>query len=485
MLFNSAAYILVFLPAAAAGYFTLNHFNQYRFAAIFLGVASLAFYSIGGLTSLPVLLLSIMVNYGIGTGLSISAPTMAGPRKALLVVGIIFNLCLLAYFKYTNFFLENVDMALGTNWKIDGLALPLALSFVTFQKIAYLVDSYRYLTKGYGIVNYGLFVTFFPQLIAGPIVHHADLVPQFKEKSRRRFRVDNFAFGLMIFSAGLFKKVVIADTFAQWATPGFDQSASLTFVQAWITSLSYTFQLYFDFSGYVDMAIGSALIFNINLPINFNSPYRSLSIQDFWRRWHITLSRFLRDYLYIPLGGNRSGECRTYANLFVAFLLGGLWHGASWMFVVWGTLHGAALVIHRLWSRSGLSLPMPVAWFITFVFVIITWVFFRATDMDSALKVLTGMSNIRDGSMQALYHQIRDQPFVLRDYLNMDSSLFAITWLSVATAIVMLFPTSIRLFKGNQRKPVYAFYAGALFAAAIMPLMSLQAAPSQFLYFNF
>ncbi|MGO6879485.1 MBOAT family protein [Rhizobium ruizarguesonis] len=481
MLFNSATYIFIFLPVAAAGYFTLNHFGRFRLAAIFLSLASLVFYGIGGFRFLPILLLSILVNYGIGTGLSISPKHMAGPRKALLVVGIIFNLCLLAYFKYANFLLENVDMALGTDWKIDDLALPLALSFVTFQKIAYLVDSYRYLTKGYGIVNYGLFVTFFPQLIAGPIVHHGEIVPQFKEKARRRFRIDNACLGLMIFSAGLFKKVVIADTFAQWATPGFDQATSLTFVQAWITSLSFTFQLYFDFSGYVDMAIGSALIFNINLPINFHSPYRSLSIQDFWRRWHITLSRFLRDYLYIPLGGNRAGEFRTYANLFTTFLLGGLWHGASWMFVIWGALHGAALIIHRLWSLLGLRLPAVAAWPITFVFVVIAWVFFRAKDMASASTVLLGMTKFRDGSAQSLW----ETPITVRGFLDMASQQYAVAWLSAAFAIVIFFPTTIKLFYRGRANPILACYAGGLFAASLIFLTSLKASPSEFLYFNF
>lgn len=481
MLFNSATYIFVFLPVAVVGYFTLNHFGRFRLAAIFLSLASLVFYAIGGFQFLPILLLSILVNYGIGTGLSISPKHMGGPRKALLVVGIIFNLSLLAYFKYANFFLENVDLALGTNWKIDDLALPLALSFVTFQKIAYLVDSYRYLTKGYGIVNYGLFVTFFPQLIAGPIVHHGDIVPQFKEKARRRFRIDNASLGLMIFSAGLFKKVVLADTFAQWATPGFDQSVSLTFVQAWITSLSYTFQLYFDFSGYVDMAIGSALIFNINLPINFNSPYRALSIQDFWRRWHITLSRFLRDYLYIPLGGNRSGGFRTYANLFITFLLGGLWHGASWMFVIWGALHGAALIVHRLWSQQRLRLPAVVAWPITFAFIVITWVFFRAKDMSAASKILSGMTSFGDGSVS----EILEARVKLRGFLDMGSPHYALAWISVAFAIVWLFPTTIKLFSRNRNNPIFAFYAGGIFAASVFFLTSLKASPSEFLYFNF
>jgi D-alanyl-lipoteichoic acid acyltransferase DltB (MBOAT superfamily) len=271
------------------------------------------------------------------------------------------------------------------------LALPLAISFFTFQQIAYLVDSYRKETKEYDFLNYALFVTFFPQLIAGPIVHHKEMMPQFASKWNLVKNYRNIALGLFIFSIGLFKKVVIADTFATWATPGFDVATTLTFFEAWATSLSYTFQLYFDFSGYTDMAIGAALLFNIKLPINFNSPYKATDIQDFWRRWHITLSRFLRDYIYIPLGGNRKGSFRTYNNLIITFLLGGLWHGAGWTFVFWGFLHGVALAIHRVWSSLGFKIWTWLAWLITFNFVNIAWIFFRAKEWDDAIKVLKGM----------------------------------------------------------------------------------------------
>lgn len=272
------------------------------------------------------------------------------------------------------------------------LALPLAISFFTFQQIAYLVDSYRGETKEYDFLNYSLFVTFFPQLIAGPIVHHKEMMPQFANVRNKVKNYRNIALGLFIFSIGLFKKVVIADTFAVWATAGFDKAITLNFFEAWATSLSYTFQLYFDFSGYTDMAIGAALLFNIRLPINFNSPYKATDIQDFWRRWHITLSRFLKDYIYIPLGGNRISSFRTYSNLMATFILGGLWHGAGWTFVFWGFLHGLALVIHRVWQSLGFRLYPWLAWFITFNFINIAWVFFRAKEWDDAMKVLKGMA---------------------------------------------------------------------------------------------
>lgn len=357
MLFNSYEYLLVFLPTTLVGYFLFQHTGRATAAQVWLVAASLVFYSWWGMTYLPLIVMSIFVNYGVGTALGYSRIRF---RKALLVGGIVFNLGLLGYFKYANFFTDNLN-ALGADIQIARIALPLAISFFTFQKIGYLVDSYRGETVGYDFLSYALFVTFFPQLIAGPIVHHKEIVPQFANSGNRRLVPDNVATGLCILGIGLFKKVFIADTLAGWASPGFDISPALSFTEAWATSLSYTFQLYFDFSGYTDMAIGTALMFNVRLPINFNAPYRATNIQEFWRRWHITLSNFLRDYLYVPLGGSRRSEMRTYANLLIVFLLGGLWHGASWMFVIWGALHGGALVIHRAWTRAGFSMPAWLA----------------------------------------------------------------------------------------------------------------------------
>lgn len=312
-------------------------------------------------------------------------------KKRVLIVGIVCNVAFLAYFKYSDFLIQNFNAISGSNINLLHISLPLALSFVTFQQIAYLVDSYHMNTKENSFLNYSLFITFFPQLIAGPIVHHKEMMPQFANKFNLIKNYKNIATGLFIFSIGLFKKVVIADTFSLWATDGFDIAKALNFFEAWATSLSYTFQLYFDFSGYCDMAIGLALMFNIKLPINFNSPYKALDIQDFWHRWHITLSRFLRDYIYIPLGGNKEGRRRTYINLMIVFLIGGLWHGAAWTFVFWGFLHGAAIVIHRIWKALNYKLNEILAWFITFNFINITWVFFRARSWDDAIKILKGM----------------------------------------------------------------------------------------------
>ena len=399
MLFNSYEFIFIFLPVIFIGYFYLTSKRLIIGSKAWLVGGSFFFYSYWNPIYLPLILLSIFVNYAIGG--SFNKNTKIN-KKTILIIGILFNVGLLAYFKYTDFFLENWNGIFGSNIPLPHIALPLAISFFTFQQIAYLVDSYKGETKEYDLLNYMLFVTFFPQLIAGPIVHHKEMMPQFSSKWNLVKNYKNIALGLFVFSIGLFKKVVIADTFAFWATNGFDNAVLLTFFEAWATSLSYTFQLYFDFSGYTDMAIGAALLFNIKLPMNFNSPYKALDIQDFWRRWHMTLSRFLRDYVYIPLGGNRVSKYRNYINLFTVFLIGGLWHGAGWTFVIWGALHGIAIVVHRIWQELNLKMNKVLAWIITFNFVNIAWVFFRAKDMESAEKVLSGMFGA-DGVMVHLY----------------------------------------------------------------------------------
>ncbi len=393
VLFSSYEFIFAFLPITFFIYFYLTHQHRINISKLFLVFASLFFYGWWNILYLPLILLSMFFNYGVGTLLS---KGHAFSKTSLLTFGIVSNLALLGYYKYSDFFIENINLLTDNDFPLLHLMLPLAISFFTFQQIAYLVDSSRGETKEYDFLNYALFVTYFPQLIAGPIVHHKEMMPQFSQKDNNYINYHNVALGLFIFSIGLFKKIVIADTFAVWATEGFDVSTALGFYEAWATSLSYTFQLYFDFSGYTDMAIGASLLFNVRLPINFDSPYKALSIQDFWRRWHITLSRFLKDYIYIPLGGNRKGEVRTYANLFTTFLLGGIWHGAGWTFIFWGFLHGAALVLHRAWSKLHIKMPLLLAWFLTFNFINIAWVFFRAKEWDDAIKVLHGMITITD-----------------------------------------------------------------------------------------
>jgi len=486
MLFNSYEFIFLFLPFTFFIYFYLNKKRLTELSKGFLVFASLFFYSWWNIVYLPLILVSMLFNYAVGKQLSKLTHTKGlVSKKNLLTVGIIANLALLGYFKYSDFFIENFNGVFGTDVPLLHLALPLAISFYTFQQIAYLVDSYRAETKEYDFLNYAVFVTFFPQLIAGPIVHHAEMMPQFANVRNKVKNYRNIALGLFIFSMGLFKKVAIADTFAVWATNGFDVAEKLEMIEAWATSLSYTFQLYFDFSGYTDMAIGIALLFNIKLPINFNSPYKALSIQDFWRRWHMTLSRFLKDYIYIPLGGNRKGETRTYINLFATFLLGGIWHGAGWTFVFWGTLHGLALMIHRAWQKLGMKLPTILAWFITFNFINITWVFFRAKEWDDALKVLHGMffgSIVLPVPLANKLSFLTPYGVEFGGYVQaISGSPWTILWIIAAFIIV--------LFSKNVMQKAVTFHMGytsaALTAVYFTVGIMLLTRVSEFLYFNF
>ena len=407
-------------------------------------------------------------------------------KKSILIFGIVSNLALLGYFKYADFFIENFNFISGSNVNLLHMVLPLAISFFTFQQIAYLVDSYRGETKEYDFLNYALFVTFFPQLIAGPIVHHKEMMPQFASKWNMVKNYRNIALGLFIFSIGLFKKVVIADTFAVWATAGFDTATTLNFFEAWATSLSYTFQLYFDFSGYTDMAIGIALLFNIKLPINFNSPYKALSIQDFWRRWHITLSRFLRDYIYIPLGGNKKGNFRTYTNLMATFILGGFWHGAGWTFLFWGFLHGLSLAIHRLWQTLGFKMWTWLAWLITFNFVNIAWVFFRAKEWDDALRILSSMFSLDNIVIDMKF---KEKLIFLENYgiefnrvtENLEGGSDIINFLIMSFLIVLLSKNSME-FKNNFKSDILRLlFTTFLFIYSIFYFNRF----SEFLYFNF
>ena len=499
MLFNSYEFIFIFLPLSFLIYFFLLQKRLVVGAKGFLVFSSLFFYSWWNISYLPIILSSMLFNYIVGNSLNENIQKIKVHKKTLLTFGILANLTLLGYFKYTDFFIENFNSAFGSSTSLLHLALPLAVSFFTFQQIAYLVDSYRRETAEYDFLNYALFVTFFPQLIAGPIVHHSEMMPQFASRWNLVKNYKNIALGLFIFSIGLFKKVVIADNFAVWATVGFDTATTLNFFEAWATSLSYTFQLYFDFSGYTDMAIGAALLFNIKLPINFNSPYKALDIQDFWRRWHITLSRFLKDYIYIPLGGNRQGEFRTYTNLMVTFILGGIWHGAGWTFVFWGFLHGLALVVHRVWSILGFKLWSWLAWFITFNFINIAWVFFRAKEWKDAIKVLSGMINYDSIVLTKIFiniynNTIKKLAFVMPDLAatKIQNTLFdfsTLFWIVIAMCIVLITKNSNEIISypnviyTNILTRKYAIYFALLFMFSIL-YISLSTY-SEFIYFNF
>lgn len=394
MLFNSYAFILLFLPLVATGYFLLHKHLSAQWARLFLLLASLGFMSFWNVYFSLVMICSVLFNYVCGSALSASMKKNDTRKKPLFAAAVIANILFLGFFKYYNFFLSNINALFSCHLGTLHILLPIGISFYTFMQIAWLTDIYRHGGYRYDFLSYCLYVTFFPYVVSGPIAYHREIIPQMQSEETGHFNLANLCRGLFIFSIGLFKKTAIADTLALVADGGFSASAALTFTEAWLTSLSYTMQLYFDFSGYTDMAIGTALIFNMDIPANFNSPYRSLDIREFWRRWHITLSRFLRDYIYIPLGGNRRGESRTVINLLLTFLIGGLWHGAAWTFVFWGFLHGSASGIHRLWMKTGMRMHKIIAWLLTFNFLNIAWVFFRAKDWDNAMNVLKGMAGI-------------------------------------------------------------------------------------------
>jgi alginate O-acetyltransferase complex protein AlgI len=390
MLFSSYEYLAVFLPIVVVIFHWLKARHFVHLSFFFLTVMSFIFYAWWNPRDLPILLGSITINWWLGRQIILSKGSRTKQRW-MFYGGCVANFLLLGYFKYAGFLVDNVNYFGGTEVEFVKPLLPLAISFFTFQQIAYLVDCFSGDEELFSFSDYALFVTFFPQFIAGPIVHHKEMMPQLTMTHAPGEMTNMFSRGLFRFSIGLFKKVILADTFAIWANAGFGEVDQMTTATAWITTFAYTLQLYFDFSGYSDMAIGSGLLFGIRLPENFNSPYRATDIKDFWRRWHITLGRWLRDYLYIPLGGNRNGTANMLFAITLTFVLGGLWHGASWTFIAWGALHGFAYVMLWAWTLTGIKMPVWTARLTTFGFIHLTWVFFRAKTFSDAMSVMHQM----------------------------------------------------------------------------------------------
>jgi D-alanyl-lipoteichoic acid acyltransferase DltB (MBOAT superfamily) len=471
MLFNSYEYLIYFLPLSLAAFFLLAR-TRASFAVGALVAASLFFYGWWNPKYLPLILGSIGFNFAIGRALRGSLRH----GKALLGFGIAANLALLGIFKYADFAIHNVTALTGLPLALPHIVLPLGISFFTFTQIAYLVDVHRGRATEPSLLNYALFVSFFPHLLAGPILHHGEMMPQFASPSNKRPHAFHIAAGLFLLAIGLVKKVCIADPLAPVASAGFDHPETLTATSAWLAVLAYTLQIYFDFSGYTDMALGAARMFNIRMPVNFDSPYHSTDIREFWRRWHMTLSRFLREYLYIPLGGNRHGEVRTAVNVLATFLLGGLWHGASWTFVAWGALHGAALVCLRAWQRTGLRLPRPVAWVTTFVFVTIAWVFFRASSLGHAGAMLQALAG-QNGS---------GQPWMVaaKALLGADAQtpLALSAGALVAGVVVLAWPRNSNVLVDDFRP---GWPSGAAVALGLIASVLQLGKVTPFLYFNF
>jgi alginate O-acetyltransferase complex protein AlgI len=478
MLFNSYSFIFLFLPIALAGYFWLGRSGNLA-PVLWLALASLVFYSVSNWQFVGLLVGSIAFNYFIGW-LLITKQLGSTARFTILTAGVAGDLLMLGVFKYAGFLATNLNALFSTGITVN-ILLPVGISFYTFTQIAFLVDAYRGNVARYALPHYALFVSYFPHLIAGPILHHRDMIPQFESERSKRPDPHLILCGLIIFAIGLFKKTCLADGIQPLVAPAFGANTP-SFDQAWIGALAYTFQLYFDFSGYSDMAIGISLMFGIFLPLNFNSPYKATSIIDFWRRWHMTLSQFLRDYLYIPLGGNRRGRTLRYVNLMVTMLLGGLWHGAAWTFVAWGALHGAYLCVNHAWSNYGPAVAPrfarvanAAAFVLTFVSVVVAWVFFRADSISSATFVLSRMA---------------DPTNIVFGRGEMANAMFiaiyaAIAWLAPNTQEIMGYDHKSRVvgenLNGWLRRPGFLYAAAATLAFGVLGISQ----HSEFIYFRF
>jgi alginate O-acetyltransferase complex protein AlgI len=515
MLFNSYEFLFFFLPVTIAVFFAFSGFRYVRAAAAWLALVSIFFYGYWSPRYVILLMASILINFAAGHG--ILKYQSAGNQKTarrILVLAIVGNLTALAYFKYANFFVNSLNSAFDAQIALAQIILPIGISFFTFTQIAFLVDTFSGKVKETRFIPYTLFVTFFPHLIAGPVLHHSEMMPQFARDETYRFNLRNFLTGVAFFSIGLFKKVILADGIQPFVGPVFEANAdySLTAIEAWGGVLAYTLQLYFDFSGYSDMAIGLSKMLNVDLPLNFNSPYKSTNIAEFWRRWHMTLSRFLRDYLYIPLGGNRKGPIRRYANLLTTMLLGGLWHGAGWTFVIWGGLHGLYLVINQLWqaarerffghdlSRSS-RLGRVVSVLLTFICVVVAWVFFRATSLDAAANVLKGMIGFHGMALPIEWRAFFDMKISWANAwfsfapLDAFSGIRQLGWTVLLLAIVWLCPNSQTLIERARRGRFALYFSHERwawmslggFAVTLFLLAAINGShgASEFIYFNF
>ena len=488
MLFNSFEFILIFLPITFLVFFFLSHFGGGEASRVWLLGASLFFYGWWEPVYVPLILGSIIFNFGISqTFLKLKSKNHVFPQSCLLI-GILSNLALLGYFKYADFFIENLNWSLDTKIELPHIILPLAISFFTFQQIAYLVDSYKGEVKESSFINYSLFVLFFPQLISGPIVHHKEMMPQFHQPTNKRFNINNVFSGSLVFFIGLFKKVVVADTFAIWASQGFDATETIALVEAWIASLSFTLQLYFDFSGYTDMAVGIALLFNIKLPNNFNSPFQAASIINFWARWHITLTRFITTYLYTPIiRGFRSISFKnSMIATFLAMLIAGLWHGAAWTFVVFGAIHGGALVVNHVWKRLKLPCSKFMGWFLTFNLVNLSFIIFRANELKDAVKVIRGMLGfsgvvVTADLIEALPF-VKNFGFYVGDHLlNIEASDDVFRMLFLAGIMILFGKNSTHISNAASMSWTTIIVASFVIVLSIFSLGK----ESPFLYFNF
>lgn len=498
MLFNSYIFIFLFLPLTLLGWYLLNHFKAYELAKLFLAGMSLWFYGYFNTYYLLIIVVSILGNYILSFLMKFSHTKLTA--RLGLFAGILLNLGLLFYFKYYDFFFENINLVFHTSFNLKNILLPLGISFFTFQQLSFVIDRCTGKAEHYSFINYLTFVTFFPQLIAGPIVLYKEMMPQFEDISNRRPNTDNFAKGIVLFTLGLGKKVLLADVLAIPVNYGFEQTAFLDTSSTLLVILAYTFEIYFDFSGYSDMAMGLGKMFNIELPVNFNSPYKACSVKELWQRWHMTLSRFFIQYVYIPLGGSRKGKARTVFNTFMVFFLSGLWHGANWTYVAWGTMQGLLVI----WDNLGIVgvkgsnekvsarfyIPRWLGWLLTFVFFNLSLFFFRSDNMTNAFQMFKNIFAFKNTGYIYKVAAMLDIPefYLIKQVINLTAPGI-LTYAYLALFIVLLIISGFILTRKNAVQIVaeyplnskLCFFVTIIFVWSVISFSQV----STFIYFNF
>ncbi|MBR0171613.1 MAG: MBOAT family protein [Lachnospiraceae bacterium] len=488
MLFNSYIFILLFLPVTVTGYYLLNRAGI-RAGELWLLAMSLWFYGYFNPWYLILICVSIAVNYTLGSVLNRLAPDTekTALRKLLRLIAVLWNLGLFFHFKYYDFFAGSINAVFGTGFTLRHILMPLGISFYTLQQLSYVLDSYHGEAADITFTEYALFVTYFPQLVAGPIVLHNELIPQFRDPDKKRPDAGMISAGIMIFTLGLCKKILIADTLGKIVAWGYGATDIASAPDLIITVLAYTFQVYFDFSGYSDMAVGLGKMCNLTLPMNFNSPYKAVSVTDFWRRWHITLSRFMTKYVYVPLGGSKHGKTKTIINTIIVFTLSGLWHGANWTFILWGMMNGAGVCIWRFCASFFEKLPKAVQWLVTFVYIFFTMAMFRADSVTQALliyrKILVPENLTLTEDMMSLVRI----PYLRKalSMMHLPYSEMDVYIVSGVLALALLLFMCLKT-ENNYRRKVKLTGATCLMTVALLAFCVVSLGKvSVFLYFNF
>lgn len=504
MLFNSYIFIFLFLPITLLGWYFINYLKKYELAKLYLAGMSLWFYAYFNISYLPIIVVSILVNYLLSFCISKfdynKEKFKFNYKKIFMLLGLLINLGVLFYFKYYDFFLENLNVILQKDFNLRHIVLPLGISFFTFQQLSFVIDRCTGKAEHYSFINYLTFVTFFPQLIAGPIVLYKEMIPQFENQSNRCFNWDNFSDGIVLFVIGLSKKILLADVLALVVGYGFAQTFGLDTIATIFVILCYTFEIYFDFSGYCDMAMGIGKMFNIALPVNFNSPYKACNVKDLWNRWHITLSRFFITYVYIPLGGSRKGKVRTLINILIIFTLSGLWHGAAWTYVAWGAMQGLLVVWDNLYivgikgmdykEPCKLYLPKWIGWLFTFLFFYLSLIFFRSESMLGAFQMFknifsfTNTGRIFDVASRLSIPEFYAIEEAIKVIVPMFSKYLYIVLLvlyNVMCFFIISRKNAMEIAKEKKYSVSFAICLSVLFVWCVVSLSQV----STFLYFNF